>query len=303
MLINGEKWACETCIKGHRASHCKHTNRQLIQIKKKGRPSTQCNRCKELRIIRQLHVKCNCSQNSDSSNSDDAKRKDSSNNTTVAPLAPVSTSPLSSCGNTTESITTPTSSCCSNKAQSITTSKTSSCCGSSKTIVPTSKLDNDDGNYYNTNNYSPSPPIQNPTPPQEQEQQDTLPSEEHTSIYHTSNLPSPYIPPPTSCCGPPTKNKNGENIRIVTCRCGDSCACPGCDAHPSRAMKEGTNDVYYGFETVTTDMLGRRRISISRICSSEEEDVPESTLCGCGCAQLFENCAGCFNDLCQCNFL
>lgn len=77
-------------------------------------------------------------------------------------------------------------------------------------------------------------------------------------------------------------------------------------------MKEGTKDVYYGFEAVTTDMLGRRRISISRICSSSEddEDTPsrqesatEPAVCGCGCAQLFENCSGCFNDLCQCNFL
>ncbi|KAI7847829.1 hypothetical protein BDC45DRAFT_404961, partial [Circinella umbellata] len=47
-------------IKGHRASHCKHKDRPLIEIKKKGRPATQCKRCRELRAVRQLHVKCDC---------------------------------------------------------------------------------------------------------------------------------------------------------------------------------------------------------------------------------------------------
>ncbi|OAD00617.1 copper fist DNA-binding transcription factor, partial [Mucor lusitanicus CBS 277.49] len=45
---------------GHRATHCKHTDRKLISIKKKGRPATQCKRCRELRVLRQLHVKCDC---------------------------------------------------------------------------------------------------------------------------------------------------------------------------------------------------------------------------------------------------
>ncbi|KAI9318731.1 hypothetical protein BX666DRAFT_1855760, partial [Dichotomocladium elegans] len=45
---------------GHRASHCQHKDRQLIEIKKKGRPATQCTRCRELRLVRQLHVKCDC---------------------------------------------------------------------------------------------------------------------------------------------------------------------------------------------------------------------------------------------------
>ncbi|KAI9275748.1 hypothetical protein BDA99DRAFT_431037, partial [Phascolomyces articulosus] len=52
--------------KGHRASHCKHKERPLIEIKKKGRPATQCKRCRELRTKRQLHVKCDC--NDDNNN-------------------------------------------------------------------------------------------------------------------------------------------------------------------------------------------------------------------------------------------
>ncbi|KAI7872838.1 copper fist DNA binding domain-containing protein [Spinellus fusiger] len=60
MNIDSKKWSCATCIKGHRASHCQHVDRPLFEIKRKGRPSTQCKTCKELRVVRQLHVKCTC---------------------------------------------------------------------------------------------------------------------------------------------------------------------------------------------------------------------------------------------------
>jgi hypothetical protein len=50
----------EACIKGHRSSSCKHTDRPLFEIKKKGRPVTQCEHCRELRKTKQVHVKCIC---------------------------------------------------------------------------------------------------------------------------------------------------------------------------------------------------------------------------------------------------
>ena len=50
----------ETCIKGHRASTCKHIDRPLYEIQRKGRPATQCDHCRELRRTKQLHVKCTC---------------------------------------------------------------------------------------------------------------------------------------------------------------------------------------------------------------------------------------------------
>ena len=50
----------ETCIKGHRSSACKHSDRPLFEIKKKGRPVTQCEHCRELRKTKQVHVKCSC---------------------------------------------------------------------------------------------------------------------------------------------------------------------------------------------------------------------------------------------------
>ena len=50
----------ESCIKGHRSSTCKHVDRPLYEIKKKGRPVTQCEHCRELRKTKQVHVKCTC---------------------------------------------------------------------------------------------------------------------------------------------------------------------------------------------------------------------------------------------------
>ncbi|KAJ5750159.1 hypothetical protein N7533_007187 [Penicillium manginii] len=45
MLIDGQKWACEACIRGHRVTSCKHHDRPLIRIKRKGRPFATCTVC------------------------------------------------------------------------------------------------------------------------------------------------------------------------------------------------------------------------------------------------------------------
>jgi hypothetical protein len=57
VLINEKKFACATCIKGHRVSGCTHTDRALFEIKKKGRPSTQCACCKDKRKGNSVHNK------------------------------------------------------------------------------------------------------------------------------------------------------------------------------------------------------------------------------------------------------
>ena len=49
VLINDKKFACGTCIKGHRVSGCTHTDRPLFEVKKKGRPATQCQHCRDKR--------------------------------------------------------------------------------------------------------------------------------------------------------------------------------------------------------------------------------------------------------------
>ncbi|KAJ1978129.1 copper-binding transcription factor [Dimargaris xerosporica] len=65
VYIDGQKFACEKCIKGHRASTCNHHDRNLIPIRRKGRPVSQCATCRELRKTRKLHVKCVCLNKND----------------------------------------------------------------------------------------------------------------------------------------------------------------------------------------------------------------------------------------------
>ncbi|CAO3636560.1 unnamed protein product [Cunninghamella blakesleeana] len=60
IIINSTKYACASCIKGHRSTRCKHTERKLFPIRKKGRPVSQCDQCRELRQKYRIHQKCLC---------------------------------------------------------------------------------------------------------------------------------------------------------------------------------------------------------------------------------------------------
>ncbi|KAL8828068.1 MAG: hypothetical protein Q9191_002807 [Dirinaria sp. TL-2023a] len=62
MIIDGEKYACDACVRGHRVSNCQHTERKLSHINKKGRPVSQCPHCRGLRRARASHVKCECGE-------------------------------------------------------------------------------------------------------------------------------------------------------------------------------------------------------------------------------------------------
>ncbi|QSL67012.1 hypothetical protein MERGE_001399 [Pneumocystis wakefieldiae] len=42
VYINDIKYACSSCIRGHRSSLCYHENRPLFEVKRKGRPLSQC---------------------------------------------------------------------------------------------------------------------------------------------------------------------------------------------------------------------------------------------------------------------
>ncbi|OCH91157.1 hypothetical protein OBBRIDRAFT_545615 [Obba rivulosa] len=64
VYVADKKYACESCIKGHRSSTCRHIGRPLYEIKSKGRPVTQCTHCRELRKTKQIHVKCTCGDHS-----------------------------------------------------------------------------------------------------------------------------------------------------------------------------------------------------------------------------------------------
>ncbi|KAF5004705.1 hypothetical protein FDECE_8816 [Fusarium decemcellulare] len=60
MIKDGEKFACETCIRGHRVAQCQHTDRPLQQVSGKGRPVSQCGHCRTLRQSHSVHTRCKC---------------------------------------------------------------------------------------------------------------------------------------------------------------------------------------------------------------------------------------------------
>ncbi|QEU62779.1 Mac1 [Kluyveromyces lactis] len=39
IIFNGEKYSCVSCIRGHRSSSCKHSERMLVKVRTRGRPS------------------------------------------------------------------------------------------------------------------------------------------------------------------------------------------------------------------------------------------------------------------------
>ncbi|EUC65496.1 copper-fist-domain protein, putative, partial [Rhizoctonia solani AG-3 Rhs1AP] len=80
ILIDNQKFACSACINGHRSSSCHHTDRPLFEIKKKGRPVSQCARCRELRKTRSYHSKCLCEKPTATSQKDSETRTSAEEN-------------------------------------------------------------------------------------------------------------------------------------------------------------------------------------------------------------------------------
>ncbi|TFK91550.1 hypothetical protein K466DRAFT_515216 [Polyporus arcularius HHB13444] len=78
VFVNDKKFACESCIKGHRSSSCQHADRPLFEVKKKGRPVSQCEKCRELRKTKRMHGKCNCASTSAAGSSAEGKPADGS---------------------------------------------------------------------------------------------------------------------------------------------------------------------------------------------------------------------------------
>ncbi|ORZ00641.1 copper fist DNA binding domain-domain-containing protein [Syncephalastrum racemosum] len=62
VFCDGVKLACLSCIRGHRSSSCNHLDRPLLEVRKKGRPISQCAYCRDLRKTKQIHAKCACTK-------------------------------------------------------------------------------------------------------------------------------------------------------------------------------------------------------------------------------------------------
>lgn len=52
---DGQKWACRSCITGHRSSRCTHEDRELHPIARKGRPSSQSKLAQEEAKAREMN--------------------------------------------------------------------------------------------------------------------------------------------------------------------------------------------------------------------------------------------------------
>ena len=66
----GVKYACASCIRGHRTSSCTHKDGSkgpLYPIRSKGRPPTQCEICRKKRKESGRHVRCDCTGKKSSS--------------------------------------------------------------------------------------------------------------------------------------------------------------------------------------------------------------------------------------------
>lgn len=48
MLINGEKWACEACVRGHRVSNCQHNGQSSAVVRNASSHSCNVVQCQDL---------------------------------------------------------------------------------------------------------------------------------------------------------------------------------------------------------------------------------------------------------------
>ncbi|KAI9826585.1 MAG: hypothetical protein M1832_006181 [Thelocarpon impressellum] len=62
MLIGGEKWACDACVRGHRVSNCQHSGGSIRDPLVWLAAVADCHHCRGLRKSRSAHVKCDCGE-------------------------------------------------------------------------------------------------------------------------------------------------------------------------------------------------------------------------------------------------
>lgn len=56
IVVEGEKFACEKCIRGHRSSRCKHIGRPLVLVRSRGRPLEPS----DTRLAIEARANCRC---------------------------------------------------------------------------------------------------------------------------------------------------------------------------------------------------------------------------------------------------
>ncbi|KAJ3802572.1 hypothetical protein GGU11DRAFT_764891 [Lentinula aff. detonsa] len=238
VFVNSKKFACEACIKGHRSSSCSHTDRPLFEVKKKGRPVSQCERCRELRQSKKVHSKCDC--NSKEQKSAKPRTAPGQKPPRFVPIAPAlpngikdviraepSTSSSSSSSSRQRVDTLLNPCCCKNPAWKCKCRETNNPSYSTGliTLLQAAQL---------------GCPIESSTIPLKS---DTLPTHSHKRIKHTHDISGPELPPFLFDDSSPPPADTIPDFGIMPpieeiaslagsgCTCGVECTCPGCVEH------------------------------------------------------------------------
>ncbi|GAA5850324.1 hypothetical protein JCM9279_006530 [Rhodotorula babjevae] len=310
VLIDGTKYACQSCIKGHRSSKCTHTARPLTEIKKKGRPTSQCTHCRQLRKTKSVHGRCDCAAR-------DAEQKasprllpnglvdavatpepeDGSSLTTTEPsgvtrlLNPCNClrgGKCTCCSVVKRSAPKPFPSGEPDGAPVASTSSGGGCCSLSSRLV--------DIDYFD----EPAPPARRPP----------------IDFSHDIPVSTPSPPPPSAAhLAAPTPSRS-PSLNLATtladalfllpathgthaCFCGPTCACVGCAVHDPHARKRpragacGGGGCRCGTGKGCEEGGKRARVAGEEVgggggggcCGEKKEEAPRKACCGSGGAQ------------------
>ncbi|KAI7878346.1 hypothetical protein K492DRAFT_209052 [Lichtheimia hyalospora FSU 10163] len=203
------KYACNTCIKASGSTRCQHTDRALVEIKRKGRPISQCNSCRQLRRTKQLHIKCICADkntdplvdNTPTPPADDTSQPATPSSvittTSIATTSTITSTITSSSSSST--ISTPTSSAYGNNTTAPTTSKPESSssssllrcvnCDRSPCFCISSKPESE--SYAASNSTNTSPTSAGPNTPDDIIEQHRIPPPVSSLILPPIRLPMP----------------------------------------------------------------------------------------------------------------
>ncbi|CAE6436442.1 unnamed protein product [Rhizoctonia solani] len=235
IFVNDKKYACETCIKGHRSSSCQHTDRALFEIKKKGRPVTQCDHCRELRKTKQVHVRCSCDTKPDGTAASKLPGKKGSRLPAEAAyphglspsLSGVATSPAPSKSNQTLNLTASSEipKCVCGDGQSC------HCC------VPRKSVKTHSHSHSQSSSGHTPPPAHTPSNPHPHH------SHPHAHAY------APYTRPAVRMSSdhiPQSHNTNSVQTmyRLGACACGTTCQCPDCAQHRRAPHNHSSNPAH-----------------------------------------------------------